>query len=194
MPAELGRLFAQANWRKSSVTGCSPVGTVCGGSKVPGVWPIGKKRARRRVCFVGVDRKAVEAASARVRHMIGAPADRTLAPAVVQIEDQRRVDWNGRMQRRATVARHETARRQQIRLAGRSPAMALRARCTRAHAGRRSHRRSSPAAARPSGRHSAPFRRPRHLRPARARARAPRAAPSRSRDTRPGPMNGKRNS
>src|ERR1700733_8836997 len=47
--------------------------------------------------LVGVDRDALEIATARMSDMIGAAADRALAPGVVEIEHQRRIHRKRRM-------------------------------------------------------------------------------------------------
>src|SRR6186997_3424632 len=50
--------------------------------------------------FVGVHGEALEVSPARVRNVIGAASDGTARPAVVEIERERRVHGNGRMQAR----------------------------------------------------------------------------------------------
>src|SRR5271157_4210778 len=50
--------------------------------------------------FVGVDRKGIVRPPAGMNHMIRATADRSLQPGVPDVEDQGRVDWNGRVQAR----------------------------------------------------------------------------------------------
>src|SRR5688572_2136762 len=50
--------------------------------------------------FVGVHGEALEVAPARVRDVIGAARDGAARPAVIEVERQRRIDWNRRMQAR----------------------------------------------------------------------------------------------
>ena len=53
-----------------------------------------------RLRLVGVDREGVVAAPAGMRDMVDAAADRAARPAVVDVEDQRRVDRQRRVQAR----------------------------------------------------------------------------------------------
>src|SRR5262245_7013451 len=50
--------------------------------------------------FVGVDRKGLVVASAGMGHVIDAAAERAPVPAIEDIEGERRVGVDGRMQRR----------------------------------------------------------------------------------------------
>ena len=71
------------------------------GASRPGVWPMRSKRARRRLS----DSKALTGsvlvvAPARMHHVVSAAAERAAGPGVEQVEGQRRVHADGRMQRR----------------------------------------------------------------------------------------------
>ena len=85
---------------KSSVNGKSGIaflgGTVSGGRRVPDVEEPREAPAFR---LVGVDRKRLEAAAAGMRDVVDAAADRALVPRVHEIEHERRVHRNRRMQR-----------------------------------------------------------------------------------------------
>ena len=101
--------------RRSSVKGNSGLSSTGGTGMGPGVWPNGKNReARRAFRLVRVDRKRVTA-PAGVRHMIRASAHRSSGPRIDNVEDQRRVHRNRRMQARRRLpgpiahARHELA-------------------------------------------------------------------------------------
>ena len=139
--------------------------------------------ARRALGLVGVHREVVVAAAARMGDVVRAAAERALGPRVDDVEDQRRVHGDGRMQAATAAARRGSARRRTNspsragRLQRHAPAVAgddVSARPTRPLA-------PSPAAARPTSRRSAPCRRRPAPRRARARARAPAAARARCR-------------
>src|SRR5690348_12101857 len=52
-----------------------------------------------RLCFVGIDRKGLVIAAAGMRHMIDAAAQRATAPAIINVEGERRLNRHGWMQR-----------------------------------------------------------------------------------------------
>ena len=58
-----------------------------------------ESRAPASLRLVGIHRKSVIAAPARMRHMVDAAAERTVAPGVDDVEGERRVGVDGRMQR-----------------------------------------------------------------------------------------------
>ena len=144
----------------------------------PGVWPMRKKRASRRLsASKELTGKVAWLQAARMGHVILAAALRAPHPGVVQIEGQRRVHADGRMQRRRRAARRGSAR-----APTNSPARAGRpqrhppAVAGRRHSGPAPGPTPSPAAAPPRNPRSAPCRRARPPRPSRATARAPGAA------------------
>src|SRR5580658_9644601 len=55
--------------------------------------------------FVGVHREGREAAAAWMRYVIGAAADTASGPQIHDVEDQRRMHWNGGMQTRRRLPR-----------------------------------------------------------------------------------------
>ncbi len=72
----------------------------------PGVWPIGVEPAGPTgLGLVGVDGQAVVGAAARVGDVVGAAAQRTAAPAVDEVEHERGVDPDRRVQRRGRLPR-----------------------------------------------------------------------------------------
>src|SRR5579872_5441337 len=56
-----------------------------------------------RLRFVGVDREGLVIAAAGMGDVIGAAAERPTGPAIVDIEDERRIDREHRMQARARL-------------------------------------------------------------------------------------------
>ncbi len=90
-----------------------------GGHHHPALCVADHLKAREPAAFrlVGVDRKRLEAAAAWVRDVIGAAAERALVPRVDEVEHERRVDADRRMEaawrlpRAIADARHELARR-----------------------------------------------------------------------------------
>src|ERR1019366_917365 len=57
-----------------------------------------KSRQPARLGFIRVNRERVITATARMRDVVGAAAERALVPCVVKIEAQRRVRFDGRLQ------------------------------------------------------------------------------------------------
>src|SRR3954462_1551255 len=60
-----------------------------------------------RLCLVGVDRKGFVVAPARMRDMVDAAAERAAAPAIIDVEGERRLHLDGRMQRGCGLPRLE---------------------------------------------------------------------------------------
>ncbi len=79
----------------------------------------------------GIDREVVVAAAARMGDMVGAAADRLAAPAVDDVEHQRRVRLDRRVQGRGRVARPGSGRRRRIPPGGRCCAGPAGGRCRR---------------------------------------------------------------
>src|SRR5262245_61988849 len=52
-----------------------------------------------RLCFVGIDRKGFVIATARMRDMVDAAAERVTTPTIINIERERRLHRDVRMQR-----------------------------------------------------------------------------------------------
>ena len=90
--------------------------------------------------LVGVDREGVVVAPARVRHVVLAAAHRAAHPGVDQVEGQRRMHIDGRVQGRGRVPGPVAHRRRRTRRPCRSAAAAPRGRCRSAHGARRSGR------------------------------------------------------
>ena len=81
----------------------------------PGVWPL-REEARQPAALglVGVDREGLVVAPAGMRDVVAAAAQRAVHPGVDQVEDQRRVHADRRVQA-AAAARRGSARRPRTR-------------------------------------------------------------------------------
>ena len=85
--------------RKSSVKGKSGLGLTTRGVIGPGVWPKRKKRASRRLsASPALTGKVVWLRPPGCADVIRAAADAAAVPGVHDVEDQRRVNTDGRMQ------------------------------------------------------------------------------------------------
>src|SRR5258705_13135781 len=62
-----------------------------------------------RLCLVGIDRKGLVAATARMRDVVDAATKRATTPAIIDVEGERRLHRNGRMQRCSQLPRLEAA-------------------------------------------------------------------------------------
>src|ERR1700722_1421814 len=60
-------------------------------------------RQPARLRFIGIDRERIIVAPARMRYMIDAAAERAPAPAIENIESQRRMHRDGRVQARGRL-------------------------------------------------------------------------------------------
>src|SRR2546425_11549330 len=65
-------------------------------------------RQAPRLCFIRVDRQGLVVASARMDNVVDAAPERAAAPAIENVEGERGVDVDGRMQRRRQLPRLET--------------------------------------------------------------------------------------
>src|SRR5258705_3153528 len=59
------------------------------------------------LCLVGIDRKGIVAATDGMRDVVDTAAKRATAPAIIDIEGERRLHLDGRMQRRRQLPRLE---------------------------------------------------------------------------------------
>ena len=64
--------------------------------------------------LVGINRKAIVAPAARMRNMILAATDGSARPKIHDIENQRRIDGDRRVQAARSAARHDSERRRRI--------------------------------------------------------------------------------
>ena len=90
--------------------------------------------------FVGVDRERLEAAAAGMRDVVGAAAERAPVPGVDEIEHQRRVNGDRRVQAARRLPRAIAHAGDELAVRARSDAAARAGRCRRRRAARRSCR------------------------------------------------------
>ena len=95
-----GKLTSQPVRRKSSVRGCSRDSVSLGSAIGPGVWPNGKKRARRRAsASFALTGKSLVVPAAGMRYVVRQATKTAAGPAVVDVEHQRRLRRDRRVQR-----------------------------------------------------------------------------------------------